>query len=90
MTTAMTTTHTPTILSSREHDIATVTLSNPGKLNALNAAANKALTQAELRERFLKVGLEPTGGSAQDLADIMKRDTDRWGPVVKASGFKAD
>ena len=59
-------------------------------LNALNAAANKALTQAELRERFLKVGLEPTGGSAQDLADIMKRDTDRWGPVVKASGFKAD
>lgn len=59
-------------------------------INALNAAANKALTQAELRERFLKVGLEPTGGSAQDLADIMKRDTERWGPVVKASGFKAD
>jgi tripartite-type tricarboxylate transporter receptor subunit TctC len=59
-------------------------------LNALNAAANKALTQTELRERFLKVGLEPTGGSAQDLADIMKRDTERWSPVVKASGFKAD
>jgi tripartite-type tricarboxylate transporter receptor subunit TctC len=59
-------------------------------LNALNAAANKALSQAELRERFIKVGLEPTGGSAQDLADIMKRDTERWTPVVKASGFKAD
>ncbi len=59
-------------------------------LNALNAAANKALSQTELRERFIKVGLEPTGGSAQDLADIMKRDTERWGPVVKASGFKAD
>lgn len=59
-------------------------------INALNAAANKGLTQPELRERFIKVGLEPTGGSAQDLADIMKRDTERWGPVVKASGFKAD
>lgn len=59
-------------------------------LNALNAAANKSLSQTELRERFIKVGLEPTGGSAQDLADIMKRDTERWGPVVKASGFKAD
>ncbi|MFZ3221763.1 MAG: enoyl-CoA hydratase-related protein [Rugosibacter sp.] len=31
-------TNTPAILGSREHDIATVTLSNPGKLNALNAA----------------------------------------------------
>lgn len=59
-------------------------------INALNAAANKGLTQPELRDRFIKVGLEPTGGSAQDLADIMKRDTERWGPVVKASGFKAD
>jgi tripartite-type tricarboxylate transporter receptor subunit TctC len=59
-------------------------------VNALNAAANKALSQTELRERFIKVGLEPTGGSAQDLADIMKRDTERWSPVVKASGFKAD
>lgn len=36
MTAAMTT--TPTILSSRDNDIATVTLCNPGKLNALNAA----------------------------------------------------
>ncbi len=59
-------------------------------VNALSAAANKALSQTELRERFIKVGLEPTGGSAQDLADIMKRDTERWAPVVKASGFKAD
>jgi enoyl-CoA hydratase/carnithine racemase len=36
MTAAMTT--TPTVLSSRDNDIATVTLCNPGKLNALNAA----------------------------------------------------
>lgn len=56
----------------------------------LNAAANKALATAELRERFNRLGLEPSGGSAADLAAIMKRDTDRWGPVVRASGFKAD
>jgi tripartite-type tricarboxylate transporter receptor subunit TctC len=44
----------------------------------------------ELRERFAKLGLEPTGGSAADLAATMKRDSERWAPVVKASGFRGD
>jgi len=56
----------------------------------LNAAINKALEAPEVKERFAKLGLEPTGGSAADLVAIMKRDTERWGPVVKASGFKGD
>ena len=56
----------------------------------LNAAINKALAVPELRERFGKLGLEPTGGSPADLTAAMKRDTDRWAPVVKASGFRAD
>jgi tripartite-type tricarboxylate transporter receptor subunit TctC len=59
-------------------------------IQQINAAFNKALAAPDLRERFLKLGLEPTGGSAADLQAIMKRDTDRWGPVVKASGFRAD
>ena len=44
----------------------------------------------ELRERFAKLGLEPTGGSAADLAATMQRDRERWAPVVKASGFRGD
>ena len=56
----------------------------------LNTAINAALAAPDLRERFAKLGLEPTGGSPADLAAVMKRDTERWAPVVKASGFKAD
>jgi tripartite-type tricarboxylate transporter receptor subunit TctC len=56
----------------------------------INAAVNKALAAPEVRERFAKLGLEPTGGSPADLVAIAKRDTDRWAPVVKASGFKGD
>jgi tripartite-type tricarboxylate transporter receptor subunit TctC len=56
----------------------------------LNAAINKALAAPELRERFMRLGLEPTGGTPADLAAVMKRDTERWAPVVKASGFRAD
>jgi tripartite-type tricarboxylate transporter receptor subunit TctC len=56
----------------------------------INAAINKALASPELRERFGKLGLEPTGGSPADLSAAMKRDTERWAPIVKASGFKGD
>jgi tripartite-type tricarboxylate transporter receptor subunit TctC len=59
-------------------------------IQQLNAAINKALATPELRERFAKLGLEPTGGSPADLAAIMKRDSERWAPVVKASGFRGD
>ena len=59
-------------------------------VRTLNAAINKALLSPELREKFAKLGLEPTGGSPADLLATMKRDADRWGPVVKASGFRAD
>ena len=59
-------------------------------LRQLNGAINKALAVADVRQRFAKLGLEPTGGTAADLAARMKADTARWSPVVKASGFKAD
>jgi tripartite-type tricarboxylate transporter receptor subunit TctC len=56
----------------------------------LNAAINKALANTELRERLTKLGLEPAGGTAADLGARMAQDTARWGPIVKASGFRAD
>ena len=59
-------------------------------LRQLNAAINKALAAPEVRERFLKLGLEPTGGTPADLGRRMADDTARWAPIVKASGFKAD
>jgi len=62
----------------------------PATVQQVSAAANKALATPELRERFAKLGLEPTGGSAADLAALMKRDSERWAPIVKASGFKGD
>jgi tripartite-type tricarboxylate transporter receptor subunit TctC len=34
------------------------------------------------------MGLEPTGLGPQELAKILKADYERWGPVIRASGFK--
>ena len=59
-------------------------------IRQLNAAVNKALAAPDVRERFVRLGLEPTGGSPADLAARMAQDTARWAPVVKASGFRGD
>ncbi|HEV7576402.1 MAG TPA: Bug family tripartite tricarboxylate transporter substrate binding protein [Caldimonas sp.] len=59
-------------------------------LRQLNAAINKSLANPELRDRFAKLGLEPSGGTPADLSARMAQDTARWAPIVKASGFRAD
>ena len=59
-------------------------------IRQLNAAINRALAVPEVRERLVKLGLEPSGGTPAELAKRMADDTARWAPIVKASGFKAD
>jgi tripartite-type tricarboxylate transporter receptor subunit TctC len=59
-------------------------------IKQLNEAINAALKTPEVRERFAKLGLEMGGGSPADLTALVKRDTERWAPVVKASGFKGN
>jgi hypothetical protein len=34
------------------------------------------------------MGLEPTGLGAAELGRILKADYEKWGPVIRASGFK--
>jgi tripartite-type tricarboxylate transporter receptor subunit TctC len=43
-----------------------------------------------VKKRLLDMGLEPTGQGPEVLAAALKADYERWGPVIKASGFKGD
>jgi tripartite-type tricarboxylate transporter receptor subunit TctC len=36
------------------------------------------------------MGFQPTGTTAEELKQIQRADFERWGPIVKASGFKAE
>jgi tripartite-type tricarboxylate transporter receptor subunit TctC len=63
----------------------------PTKIVArLSAAAMDAMRVAQVRSRLESLGVEPTGLGPRELAAIMKRDYERWGPVIQASGFKAE
>ena len=50
-----------------------------------------AATQApDTRTKVLAMGYEPTGTTSEALGKIQRGDFDRWGGLVKVSGFKAE
>jgi tripartite-type tricarboxylate transporter receptor subunit TctC len=59
-------------------------------VEGLGRAANDAVRQPDVRQRIEPLGLEATGLGPAELAAIMKSDDDKWGPVIRASGFKAE
>jgi tripartite-type tricarboxylate transporter receptor subunit TctC len=44
----------------------------------------------EVRAFIQKGGMEATGTTPAELAAILRTDYDRWGPVIKASGFTSE
>lgn len=62
----------------------------PAALDRIAKAAMAAVTDPALNKKLVDMGLEPTGYGADRLAAILKADYERWGPVIKASGFKPD
>jgi tripartite-type tricarboxylate transporter receptor subunit TctC len=51
-------------------------------------AAIDVVRSADMKQRLEQMGLEPTGLGPAELAAILKTDYDKWGPVIRASGFK--
>jgi tripartite-type tricarboxylate transporter receptor subunit TctC len=59
-------------------------------IDRLSAAMVDALRAPDVREKLQGLGMDPTGLPAADLARIHKQDFDKWGPVIRASGFKPE
>jgi tripartite-type tricarboxylate transporter receptor subunit TctC len=59
-------------------------------IDRLNAEVMKVLTQSETRQKLLQLGLEPAGGTPDQLAALEKQDRAKWGPLIKAAGLKGD
>ena len=59
-------------------------------LAAINEAANKAMAMPGVAGRYAQLLLESGGGSAADLQKLQESETQRWAPIIKTPGFKAD
>jgi tripartite-type tricarboxylate transporter receptor subunit TctC len=48
----------------------------------VNQALNAALADAEVKERFARLGAEPTGGTPQAFAAMVKADNAKWKKII--------
>jgi tripartite-type tricarboxylate transporter receptor subunit TctC len=59
-------------------------------IDKLNAAANEALKDPQLRELMLSQGNEIGGGSPAEFAALIKSESAKWSAVVKTANIKPE
>ena len=59
-------------------------------IERLSKAAIAAVQDPVTHKRLVEMNLEPTGHGPERLGQIMRDDYERWGPVIRASGFKPE
>ena len=56
----------------------------------LNAEVRKAVASTEMREAISAQGFEPSAGSPEEFAALIRDEMAKWERVVRASGFKVE
>ena len=65
----------------------------PAKLPApvvakLNADFNAVLKMPEIRDRFIQIGVEPLGGTSDDMERYYRKELATWAAVVREAGIE--
>lgn len=59
-------------------------------ITRLHAAMTTALQSADLKERLFNGGAEPAISAPEEFRSFIRTEIDRWAPIIRASGAKAD
>jgi tripartite-type tricarboxylate transporter receptor subunit TctC len=59
-------------------------------IEKLNRDINAVLKMPDLRERLISMGATPTGGTPEELARVIKSESEKWRKVIEISGAKAE
>jgi len=59
-------------------------------IDKLNADTKKAMQLPEYQKRMTDLGYELMGTTPAEMGELLQAELKRWGPVVKASGAKAE
>ena len=54
------------------------------------AAVRQGVAHPEFVEGVAQMGLEPGASTSNELAQILREQHDRWGPIVRSVGFKVE
>jgi tripartite-type tricarboxylate transporter receptor subunit TctC len=61
-----------------------------GTVNRLNEAIRTVVNADTFKAALSKLSMDPAGETPKQFAQLVKSDFDRWGPIVRASGFTAE
>jgi len=56
----------------------------------INTALNAALREGDVKERFARLGAEPTGGTPQAFAAMVKADAAKWKKIISDRKITSD
>jgi len=56
----------------------------------LNTELVRIMHSPELKDRLAAMATEPATGTPEEFAEFIKRETAKWGEVVRQAGLKAD
>ena len=56
----------------------------------VNQAVNAALAEADVKERFARLGAEPTGGTPQAFAAMVRADNAKWKKIISERKITAE
>jgi tripartite-type tricarboxylate transporter receptor subunit TctC len=59
-------------------------------LDRINGAVNRAVSATSFKTRMLELGNEAAAGTPEEFAALIKKDSTRWGEVIRKAGIKAD
>jgi tripartite-type tricarboxylate transporter receptor subunit TctC len=59
-------------------------------IDRLNAEANRALGNSEMKAKLAEDGSTPLGGSPQQFAEFIRKEHAKWGAAVRDAGIKLD
>ena len=62
----------------------------PAIVDSLSKAVRRTLETPAVRERLLQSGADPAASTPQELAALVKRDSDKWARLIKAKNIKAE
>ncbi len=62
----------------------------PEIVSKLNAAANAAMHDPHLLQRFTALSISPGGGTPAEASAFIKEETQRWGDVIRKAGIQPE
>ncbi|MCO6416988.1 tripartite tricarboxylate transporter substrate binding protein, partial [Siccirubricoccus sp. KC 17139] len=61
----------------------------PAVLETLAAAAQAAVADPAVQQRYIETGLEPLRGGPAEASSFLRAESDKWGPILRATGARA-